>query len=112
MRQQEKDSQWALKDLREHTMQSSIDWQADLRFARHLNDPEAVAHLEEAANPKRIQLSKWEGWDRLTKRRLKALRCLVNAGLAVAEWRGTGDWGLHLHGARRARCYELNKRRI
>jgi len=103
------DINWALDDLKKHGHQSSIDWDADYRFAEYLKDPIACRYIRDNMNGygSTSIVRNWNGWTRLTQRRLGALRVLIKRGLVDAAWMGTGDFGLKDYGVRRTRSYQL-----
>ena len=91
--------------------QDSWDWGADLRFARHLNDTDAIEVLEgivKSKAPMGIILAVHHVCaGHIKRRRLRALRVLVREGQAKSGWLGVGEGGRCLFGVNRVRTYAL-----
>jgi hypothetical protein len=102
-------------DMRKHGPQASWDWEADLRFAQAISDDEAVKDCQEllrSANrgsiwPLLIIAHQELVGKRITRRRVRALRRLVQERRAKAFWLGTGPQGRADFGVGRVRHYKL-----
>ena len=109
-----RDHEFILADLKKNDAQSSWDWDADLRFAKHLGLAEEFRHLELAIGGNFLpdRRAHFEMVRRtVTQRRLRAIRKLVHMGLVRSEWRGTGSCGKTDCGINRARGYFLKTER-
>lgn len=105
------DERFLLDDLRENHAQSSWDWPADERFAEHVGDGDnLITESMESGAPSAFRIAAAKTWERITQRRLRALRALVKRGLVVAFWSGTGPGGFTDFGVRRVRTYDLPER--
>ncbi len=108
-----KDENIVLNDLKIHSSQCSWDWEADLRFAKAINS-ELVNDLKSIINSKapipflvmnhRIIIKQ-----KITDRRIRALRKLIKRGIVQANWIGTGEFGKTDFGVNRNRDYSLVK---
>lgn len=108
------DAHLVLADLQAHDgLTASWDWEADVRFARAAGfAPELVEVLEEWLRadtrlPGVLLIYYQVVRPRVTRRRLRALRQLVAAGLVRSSWCGTGECGQTDFGVNRMRSYCL-----
>ena len=102
-------TEFLIQDFKEHPVQSSWDFEADLRFAKAIDDEEAVglirSMLKSSFAPAILGVFHHTIRPRITRRRLAATRKLVERGLVTARWSGTGYGGKTEFGVNRARTY-------
>ena len=93
-------------------MTTSWDWEMDLKFAREIGAEEFAKDIKlllKSNSPSPLRIIFWDQAIRptITKRRLRALRKLVEEGLVITSWVGTERGGYTDFGVRRIRGYEL-----
>ena len=101
---------WALKDLDKYIIQGSWDWEADYRFALAFGTSEeikAIQDLNDSSSVAAFRVKFWELYvkKKITSKRLRALRSLVNQKLIKSWWIGTGPGGASEFGVNRTRAY-------
>jgi hypothetical protein len=102
------DEKFLLADLKEHRVQSSWDWSADERFAIHLGERNTlIRETMDSGAPAVFRMAAANTWKKITQRRLRTLRRLVDRKLVTSFWSGTGDGGFYEFGVRRIRSYAL-----
>jgi len=97
-----------LRDLKENGIQTSWDWESDLRFARILGEEDHAETLKMAIDSPVVIARRWAVVDStgIPKKRLRYLRQLVNEGTVESGWMGTGEGGINELGVGRIRWYE------
>ncbi len=108
----ERDAAFILRDMRTNGFgsQGSWDWPADLRFAEHMGDRDAIdlyRDILKSHAPFPFQIAAQKRVDHVRRRRLRALRLLVKQGHVEAWWLGAGVGGHTEFGVRRLRAYAL-----
>lgn len=107
------DAKLILADMRNGHPHGAWDWEADARFARDVNDVDAIKFFREllrshAPHVHQIAAHKVLGKP-IKERRLRAVRQLVKAGYVDSWWLGTGPGGMSEFGVKRNRYYVLRK---
>ena len=107
-------TEFLINDFKEHPVQSSWDFEADLRFAKAIGDKEAVELIKPMLNggflPAILAIFRHTIRPRITNRRLRAMRKLVKQGLVKIGWLGTGYGGKTEFGVNRVRSYIWKER--
>jgi hypothetical protein len=107
------DLDFVRRDLRENGMVGAWDWNADLRFAVHMNADDDAAFIREAMRsnaPTPIVIDMYKAMTRRVRsKRLRALQTLVRNGEVKASWIPGGHGSVAYFGVNRFRVYELNK---
>lgn len=102
-------TEFLINDFKEHPVQSSWDFEADLRFAKEIGDDEAVnllrSMLKSRFVPAILGVFYHTIRPRITRKRLRVIRKLVEQGLVVTYWSGTGYGGKADFGVSRTRTY-------
>jgi hypothetical protein len=106
------DREIILADMKVYGSQGSWDWEADYRFAQAIGAKETAEiyrMLLKSRSPFCHLIWIQRQNDGVRKRRLRALRSLVKAGLVESWWRGTGIGGFSEFGVRKVKSYHLRK---
>lgn len=98
-----------IKDLDEHGIQMSWDWEADLRFAIAIGDKKSSEILKRVCYGSAPTAIKWSYVQRtgIPKKRMRYLRKLVKRHKVIAFWSGSEEGGKNRFGVNRFRNYKL-----
>lgn len=112
MRSPQEQRQFLIADIKKHGAQSSWDWDADVRFARFLDDTVSADAIQRACDSHSVLSARYSYWvhfggRRICRNRMRRLRELVSAGFLSAGWVGLGAGGFSEFGIRRVRAYSL-----
>lgn len=98
-----KNKRFLISDLEKYGKQTSVDIEADIRFAHFIEDFKSEELLKKLAEEGR-----WSCTTYITSRRLRTLQGLIHMGLVKARWVGTGCKGRSTIGACRIKVYRLS----
>lgn len=100
---------WVLADLEKNQVQTSWDWEADMRLARAMGDTETAETLRQVMGSAATLVTRDAAHaacaGRIRARRMRALAELTRQGLLQASWVGTGPGGGNELGVTRIRCW-------
>jgi hypothetical protein len=104
----EDEESFLIDELKSDRMQSSWDWESDLRFAERFDmDCELLREAIDSSAPLKFRYMSANFNKTIKQRRLSALRRLVKKGVVRAWWSGTGVGGASEFGVGRVRSYSL-----
>jgi len=109
--EKQKKSEFIIKDLTEHTFQSSWDWEADQRFVDEFYPEKSkdMYLLLQSASVVSHRFVFWKlNFEKIKNERMNILRELSKQGITSAQWGGVGA-GNTINGIRRVRVYSLTE---